>query len=993
MSSNSLAPDGERFLPQFKGIIELEHYHRYFMAQEVVASKDVLDIASGEGFGSAILSRTARSVIGVDISTDAVEHARSYYTQGNLRFIHGSATEIPIPEASADVVVSFETIEHLIEHDKMMSEIKRVLRPDGCLIISSPNKAIYTDRANYTNRFHLRELYTPDFMALVSRYFFNVCHYGQRVTTSSVITSESANGSFKTYSPGGAASGIPDQLYDIIIGSDAALPVLGPSIYEQPYSALQPHNLETINKTVEEKQAHVTRLEAEISRLTKEFSQSVEGLRKEVEEKRALADNSREEIIRVNHDYQRLASALNRAMRDGQTVVRDKWWRRTEPLRTLSNKVRKWKGKQEKVWPTQFLPGNYLDSGEVVAASARVPSTIDDYDPAIPRIEFSKVSEEYVPYTAFEGIETIPKLIAFYLPQFHPFPENDAWWGKGFTEWTNVGKAKPLFPDHHQPHCPIHLGYYDLRLPQVMEEQAKLAREHGVSGFAYYFYWFAGKVLMEQPLKQMLANHDVDMPFCMIWANENWSRRWDGMDKDILIEQNHSLSDSCSMLDYLRPFMSDPRYIMVDGRPLFIVYRPELIPDMAQTISAWRDKAADFGFPGIYVVCAQVVDDGDPRKYGFDAAMEFPPHKLHPREISDSIDFLDPAFSGGIYSYDDAVTKSVKRPNDAFKRFPTAMLSWDNTARKKERGHIFAGFSVTKYSQWLSANAERTVKDERLSRDEKLIFVNAWNEWAEGTHLEPDQKHGYGYLTATREVMQNYAVEGAQFLSPVVSLVRGSSIALIIHVHFAHVWPDLVESVGNLLKRKPDIYITVTSLALARMVNADFPDAVVEIVDNRSRDIRPFLILLKRIQPLGYAVVCKVHGKASLHRKDGDMLRQRSLNGLLSEVLLDNFLQHPEWGMLALQDSLLSHDNDSYMAANMTNVKAMADELGLRSWRGTFPAGSMFWFRPAALAPLLRLSLDDFDIERGLADGTRAHAVERLFCSVCQASGYEVGTA
>jgi lipopolysaccharide biosynthesis protein/ubiquinone/menaquinone biosynthesis C-methylase UbiE len=962
MEWGALKPDGERFLPQFRGRIELEHYHRYFLARSLVEAKDVLDIASGEGFGSEILSRRARSVVGVDISPEAVAHASAHYVRENLRFLQGSATEIPLPDHSIDVIVSFETIEHLVEHDAMMSELKRVLRADGCLIISSPNKLTYTDRANYKNPFHLRELYTADFLRLTSQHFIHTRHYGQRVMTGSVIATAEAAEPFSTYSPADLSQGVADQIYDIILASDVRLPELSASIFEQPHGPLQPQKMEALVHEVETKSQAIARLE--------------------------------NEVVRLGEQASAMQSSFNKAMSRGWKIPRDKWWRRTKFLWKLSNKIRKWKGKAPKPWTGNIAPEGYLEIHGVDARAPRgqLAARIDGDSPNIRRVKYSDVSEAFVDYAPAAPMKTLPKAIAFYLPQFHPFPENDAWWGKGFTEWTNVGKARPMFQGHHQPHCPIHQGYYDLRVPEVMEEQAKLAREYGISGFAYYFYWFAGKVLMDLPLQQMLGNPKVDMPFCMIWANEDWTRRWDGQENDVLISQKHSLEDSCALLDYLRPFMQDPRYIKVNGKPLFVIYRASLIPDMQETILAWRRKAQEFGFPGIYVVCAQSYENRDPRIHGFDAAMEFPPHKVKSTKISKNMDLLTSAFSGVIYCYDWVVRNAVMRENDDFKLFPAAMLSWDNTARKNTTSRVFANFSVVRYSQWLSANAERVTRDPRLSADEKLVFINAWNEWAEGAHLEPDQKHGYGYLAATRAVMENYVTEAAPYLQPKMPGSARSEIALIVHLHYEETWPELREAILRLSSSKPDVYVTVTSLHLANLVVADMPDAVIMLVDNRGRDIRPFLMLLERTQQLGYSVVAKVHGKASVYRSDGAKLRRSALDCLLSQAALDRILTDPKTGLLVPKASLLQHSNKNMHHNTRVETENLAKELGLDAWRGHFPAGSMFWFRPKALAPLLQMNVDSFDVERGLADGTRAHAVERLFCSVCEACGYEVGT-
>ena len=361
---------------------------------------------------------------------------------------------------------------------------------------------------------------------------------------------------------------------------------------------------------------------------------------------------------------------------------------------------------------------------------------------------------EYRANDAPANINPDIRAIAFYLPQFHPFPENDKWWGKGFTEWTNVGKAIPLFEGHYQPHCPIHFGYYDLRVPQVMEEQAELARAYGIGGFAYYFYWFAGRTLMEKPLRAMLNNARVDIPFCLTWANENWTRRWDGGDNNLLIGQSHSIEDSRALIRYLEPYFSDPRYIRVDGKPVFLIYRAEIIPDMVATARMWRDEAQAMGLGGLHLVAVQSFGVSDPRPFGFDAAVEFPPHKFDTLNYASGLRLANPRFAGHIHDYRQAVAAALARPKPDYHLYRSVMLSWDNTARKPDRAHIYANFSVASYREWLSGLCQQLRSRSDLPADQRLIFINAWNEWAEGTHLEPDQRYGYAYLAATAEALQ-----------------------------------------------------------------------------------------------------------------------------------------------------------------------------------------------------------------------------------------------
>ncbi|MCU0828631.1 MAG: glycoside hydrolase family 99-like domain-containing protein [Tabrizicola sp.] len=345
------------------------------------------------------------------------------------------------------------------------------------------------------------------------------------------------------------------------------------------------------------------------------------------------------------------------------------------------------------------------------------------------------------------------KAIAFYLPQFHPFPENDAWWGKGFTEWTNVGKARPLFPGHYQPHCPIHLGYYDLRLPEVMVEQARIARQYAVSGFAYHFYWFAGRTLMEQPLRTMLGNPDVDIPFFLSWANENWTRRWDGMENEVLIAQSYTPEDARAMLRHVADYMRDPRYIRVDGRPVFSVYRPAQIPDPARMVDIWRDEARRQGLGELHLIGIQTTPSQDHRSVGFDVNLEFAPHGIVQTDLSASYGLRDGRFAGAVHDYNEAVTLALAQPDFGFPRYRSLMLGWDNTARVPGRASIQVGFTAEAYQRWLTELCRRARSESWRKPDERFVFINAWNEWAEGTHLEPDQRLGFAYLEATRRAI------------------------------------------------------------------------------------------------------------------------------------------------------------------------------------------------------------------------------------------------
>lgn len=353
------------------------------------------------------------------------------------------------------------------------------------------------------------------------------------------------------------------------------------------------------------------------------------------------------------------------------------------------------------------------------------------------------------------------RFIAMYLPQFHPIPENNEWWGDGFTEWHNVAKARPRFAGHYQPDLPADLGFYDLRLPDTLIAQAAMAQRNGLDGFCYYHYWFNGRRVLERPVATMLESGRPDFPFMLCWANENWTRRWDGAEENILLAQDYGAQDDIEHLCSLLPYFRDPRYIRIDGKPVFIVYRTRTLPDPAATAARWRQVAEDSGLPGLFLCTVESAgwEVGDPRPLGFDAAVDFQPQYdlLGPRRgvsrrtrvLAKVFPKYRPFLRDEVYDYRNLVVNSLARADPDYPFFPGVTPGWDNSPRRKSGARILMGSEPDLYNRWLKGRLERY---EPASRSQNLFFINAWNEWAEGNHLEPGIRWGSGHLDCHRRL-------------------------------------------------------------------------------------------------------------------------------------------------------------------------------------------------------------------------------------------------
>ena len=633
-----------------------------------------------------------------------------------------------------------------------------------------------------------------------------------------------------------------------------------------------------------------------------------------------------------------------------------------------------------------------------------------------PGIGYDSWYEDNVDYSSFSSDI---KTIAFYLPQFHTFKENDEWWGKGFTEWTNTRKSKPRFIGHYQPREPHDdIGYYDLADWRVMKRQAELAKQHGIYGFCFYNYWFSGKRLMEKPLDQFLEHPEIDIRFCMCWANENWTRRWDGENDQVLIKQDYE-DDSVQYIADLKKFIDDPRYIRVDGKPVVMIYRPSLLPNASRTFARWREWARRNGIGEIEIWaqrgCASIrksamVADAD-------AEVEFPPNGTADVESVNNPEGLLSVKPGDamLPTYASLVANVLngKATVEGFshRTYRCITLGWDNASRRAKEFYALYGFSLPLYYQWLRYLIRETRR--KHDREDRFLFINAWNEWAEGTYLEPDRKFGYSAINVTsraifdlplgtvhgkewRDVRQRIGLEHVNLANlPEADKHANTKIGIHLHVFY----PDMLKGIAKYLSNIPlrfDLFVSIPSEIAVSDVDVrrilegvqNVADITIKRTANRGRDIAPLVCTFGK-QLKNYDIIAHFHTKKSLHTteyEDWSTFIFEHLLGSQGDVLKIIGLLTNGYRMAASTDYVVDPGESGWasdlLLAQKVLSKAKIDIDLPRDFPVVdFPQGSMFWARRDSIEQLLCLPLKytDFPSEPIGKDGSLAHALERLF--------------
>jgi len=405
--------------------------------------------------------------------------------------------------------------------------------------------------------------------------------------------------------------------------------------------------------------------------------------------------------------------------------------------------------------------------------------SIKDYAYFEPELDFSKSIKK-----------SNIKVLSYYLPQFHPIPENDLWHGKGFTEWTKVSAANPLFEGHYQQHIPhANIGYYLLDSTDTFKKQVKMMESAGVYGQIFYHYWFTGKLILEKPAQLLLNSPEVNMPFCFCWANENWTKKWDGNEKEVLLQQDYSVEDARAFIHYLIPFFKDSRYIKIDNRPVLYVYRPASIVNVEEYLTAWNEECEQQGVLQPYVVAVLTRGANSPIDFGMDAGVERVLHDWTEGVVPDIKDSLSNyhSLNGSILSYDEVADFYMNQSDvKEFTYFRSIVPMWDNTARYGSDAYLLHSSTPEKYQSWLENIIDYSEKN--LPIDRQFVVVNAWNEWAEGAHLEPDTRYGYSYLNATGRALSN--IKYKSLLNAEIGLNMDSAL----HISFAEA---IIEQLNN----------------------------------------------------------------------------------------------------------------------------------------------------------------------------------------------------
>jgi lipopolysaccharide biosynthesis protein len=616
-------------------------------------------------------------------------------------------------------------------------------------------------------------------------------------------------------------------------------------------------------------------------------------------------------------------------------------------------------------------------------------------------------------YERFEA-GTLPsyiKTIAFYLPQFHEIPENNEWWGEGFTEWSNTSKAQPRFPSHYQPRVPHpDIGYYDLSKDEAIEKQVKLALSAGITGFCFYYYWFSGTKLLDTPIRNLVSRHDLDIGFFICWANENWTRAWDGLDREVLIQQKYEAGWDLDFIRDISELFKDKRYMRLYGKPIVIIYKLTEVPEPETVVNNWRNWCRENGFGEISVWAVYDNSFFNQEPSYIDRFIEFPPRPIATVEHLDKGAFGCNDEDSYLFNYqtfvDTILDNKALADNVSLPIHRCVMMGWDNSARRKGAFHAWADFRSDNFYQWCRKVWEYTVNT--FPEQERFLFVNAWNEWAEGTYLEPDARFGYANInTLTRALRKLPNCTGVLRKEDTLNTaIFKLTIIVHIHLYFTDLLAEITASV-NCIPVGHDIIITVCDEDSKNFVESHRHNFVharnidIRVVQNQGRDLGPFVVELADVLT-NYDLVLHIHSKKSETVNWGHLWRKYLLRNLLGDranvtSILNTFVHSPDIGVIGMPVYAPMSTHISWGPDQKQRCQSLLNEcLGDASLvpplpdHPDFSAGSFFWARTDSIRQLFSLGISyaDFESEDKQVHSTLAHAVERIFPYLARSNQY-----
>ena len=588
------------------------------------------------------------------------------------------------------------------------------------------------------------------------------------------------------------------------------------------------------------------------------------------------------------------------------------------------------------------------------------------------------------------------KIIAFYLPQFHDIAENDEWWGKGFTEWTNVKKSKPIYNGHHQPRIPgdknNYLGFYELTNASIIKKQVELAKSHGIFGFAIYYYWFSGKKLLEKPLDIYLNDKSIKFPFLLIWANENWTRKWNGKDQEILIKQEYKEEDPELFIIDIKKYLIDSRYIKINNKPVLGLYEPFKIPKLNETIRIWRLKSREYEIGEIFILIS--VNEKKIKEIQniklFDGGYDFPPRNL--------MENFTTKYKN-TYIYSSLIYKNINFSNQTnFKIYRGSMLEWDNCPRVN-KCVIYDYYSPEQFYFINKMIIKWTQK--QYNKENRIIFINAWNEWGEGTYLEPDEKYGYASINSLSKALFNISYINRY---NIINLKEITKIVLQVHIIYDYLINEIINITNN-IPVKFDLFISFNSKKLKENFekfiknNSKANKIQIKILPNKERDIFPFIIQIKKVIRK-YKYVCHIHTKKLNHIEFGENLRTYLYHNLLgnnkiiSEILteFENYenlgLIFPEPYYKVLHEIGQKKFDSNFKYMNYI-IKKIFHDIHISENYFDFPEENMFWARINAIYQIFEINIEKkFYNEKRKLDSIIMYNIERIWLFLVKLNGY-----